>query len=192
MWSTLAPKKASGITLAMEDPAEVACEKSLIKRRWDLNLLPIQKLTCLWHSRWKFACTLHGCVSQNLLQGKSTTASEISHSTPVHPTQEVLTELVIKYRSRVSNTKEGYQIYNRDKVTEVIRMNWRHSFLWIHEIWSVSWAPDVLNLTDSTSLENDFQAKGIPHVDLDHQPIHLDGFKWESIKRPITNSITSA
>lgn len=130
----LAPKKVSGVTLAMEDPGKVAREKALVRTYY---LLTCSKLMIGSNYEQVFARTLHGRVAENLLQGKGTTSSELAHLTPLDPAQEAMTELLTKYGSRVSNTKEGYRIYNRDKVTEVMQRNWEHFLLWSQEIVSV-------------------------------------------------------
>lgn len=50
--------------------------------------------------------------------------------TPIKPKDRALTELVRKHSSKLSNTKEGFRIYNPLKNTEAMQMNHAHMTTW--------------------------------------------------------------
>lgn len=84
------------------------------------------------------ALSQHALSAQNLLAGKQTSRSELAALIPEDPVDLALKELVVKYGTKLGNSKEGFHVHNKDDLTQFMQLNYAHLTVWAEEIVSPS------------------------------------------------------
>lgn len=133
---SLAPKKVSGMIYEMDDPTKKARASEAVSPDPCSPLRVQHILTTYLGIPQVLARSQHALAAGNKLSGKQTSRSELADKTPIRPEALALTELVRKHSSKLSNSKEGFRIYNPQKNTEAMQMNYAHLTTWAEEIVS--------------------------------------------------------